>query len=181
MVIMKIKDKKLLLEMARFAIELNEQKSLINGMLLISDKLKELVKVDRCSIYIYDKDNNLLWTTYSDKMKKIVIEANKGIAGKTVQTKKYQIINDINSSDDFYKAIDMQSGYHTEKIATVPIFDYNGEVIGVLQALNKIDGDFDLEDIALMSFFAKYITNFLQVIIVLEDELYIDDKLASLA
>jgi len=96
MVIMKIKDKKLLLEMARFAIELNEQKSLINGMLLISDKLKELVKVDRCSIYIYDKDNNLLWTTYSDKMKKIVIEANKGIAGKTVQTKKYQIINDIN-------------------------------------------------------------------------------------
>ena len=47
----------------------------------------------------------------------------------------------IRSQDDrFNKAVDKKTGYHTKSILCMPILNYEGEVIGVAQIMNKTDG-----------------------------------------
>lgn len=41
----------------------------------------------------------------------------------------------------FNQEIDRQTGYKTHSILSMPIVNYEGEVIGVAQIINKIDGD----------------------------------------
>ncbi|HZO88011.1 MAG TPA: GAF domain-containing sensor histidine kinase [Chthonomonadaceae bacterium] len=50
----------------------------------------------------------------------------------------------------YNKSVDDRTGYHTDKILTVPLKNLGGEPIGVMQALNKRAGQFDQDDLELM-------------------------------
>jgi GAF domain-containing protein len=148
--------------LTEFGKKLLNKPSLSEGLLLISQTAKELLRAERCSIYIYDSSNNLLWTTLSDGIQKIKISADAGLAGHTLKEKKPIISNDPYNDGRFLKEIDEKSGYITQNIATAPIFDSHRHVIGVLQLLNKRDG-FDNEDSRFMIFFAHYVSSYLEL------------------
>ena len=57
----------------------------------------------------------------------------------------------------------------TKNIASIPIFDSNRQIIGVFQLLNK-EGGFDREDARFMIFFAHYISGYLELAILFDDE-----------
>lgn len=150
-------------KLAEFAKELLDKKSLESGLPHIAKYAKEVVAADRCSIFIYDKEDNELWTTLADGVEKITISANKGIVGYTIKVKKPVITNDAYSHPEFLTDVDEKTGYKTNNIVTAPIFSSKREIIGVLELLNKPD-DFDDEDVRFMIFFAHYVSGFLELL-----------------
>jgi len=56
-------------------------------------------------------------------------------------------VDDTNIDPRFNKDIDnYQHNYHLKTILAVPVKDNEGKIIGVLEALNKINGSFNNED-----------------------------------
>ena len=51
----------------------------------------------------------------------------------------------------FNKAVDVRTGFRTKSILCAPLRTIAGEEIGVSQILNKIDGQFEQEDLELMT------------------------------
>ncbi len=150
------------LKLADFGRELLYKTSLADGLPHISKYVKEIIKADRCSIFINDLKRNELWTTLADGVDRISIARGKGIVGQTIQERKPIISNDVYSNVHFMADIDEETGYKTKNIITAPIFNSDREIVGVLELLNK-EGGFDEDDLKFMIFFAHYISGFLEL------------------
>ena len=72
--------------------------------------------------------------------------ADHGIAGSVYRHGKGVIIPDAYAEPRFNRDVDTRTGYRTRNILCVPIRNKKNEVIGVTQALNKREGEFDAED-----------------------------------
>ena len=156
-------------KIADFARQLMSDTSLDNALLLIADQAKDLITANRCSIFMYDSDADMLWTKLSDGIGRIAIAKNSGIAGDTYTKGEAQIVNEPYKDKRFLDGIDKKSGYETKNMITVPIFDSQRQVIGLFQLLNKADGDFSNEDLKVLTFFANYISGTLELSFVIKD------------
>jgi sigma-B regulation protein RsbU (phosphoserine phosphatase) len=78
----------------------------------------------------------------------------KGIAGTVAATGETVVVHDAWADPRFDSSVDRRSGFRTRSILCVPIRNRTGRIVGVLQLLNKRDGEFgpaDLEFLALVS------------------------------
>jgi adenylate cyclase len=75
---------------------------------------------------------------------------NKGIVGAVFTSGQGLVINDAYSDPRFDRSFDKQTGFLTKNILAAPIRTAKGEVIGVIQTLNKKDGDFTHADLHLL-------------------------------
>ncbi|KAI6175062.1 Phosphodiesterase [Aphelenchoides bicaudatus] len=91
----------------------------------------------------------------SSKRTEIKFPINKGIAGYVAQTGKGLHISDAYNDERFNRDVDIQTGYHTKNILCMPIF-LRGHVIGVVQMVNKHNGDFTSADEESFETFAIY-------------------------
>lgn len=157
-----MKKKEIYSKLAEFGRELLYKKSLVEGMPLISRYVKDVIHADRCSIFIYDLEQQELWTTISDGVEKIKVPSDKGIVGYTLSEKKPILENDPYSNSHFLSDIDKETGYTTQNLITAPIFNSKRQIIGILQLINK-EGGFTQEDVKFMIFFAHYISGFLEL------------------
>jgi adenylate cyclase len=60
------------------------------------------------------------------------------------------IIHDAYKDERFNKAVDVRTGFRTKSILCAPLRTVSGEKIGISQILNKIDGEFEQEDLDLL-------------------------------
>jgi signal transduction histidine kinase len=78
----------------------------------------------------------------------------EGIAGSAAQLQKSINVHDAPNDPRFFRQADAATQFETRNILAVPLTD-RGKLVGVLEVLNKIDGDAFTEfDIALMEMFA---------------------------
>lgn len=96
--------------------------------------------------------NSLIATGIKDRM--ISLDVTKGVAGHVFRTSQGYFTNDASSDPHFYQEIDEQTGYKTKSIAAVPLRWKDGLILGVLQVLNKKNGEFTNEDIQMMDVLA---------------------------
>ena len=148
--------------LSSFAQELLTKDSLTEGLRYIASSVKTMLPAERASIFIYDKKANRVWTTHADNAEQIVVPYDLGIVGDTIRTQKVQLENEPYDNPNFFSESDIETGYYTKNILAAPIFNSAQEVIGVLQLLNK-RGGFDKEDKAFISFFAHYISGFIEL------------------
>ena len=130
---------------------------------LIADEAKKLINTERCSIFIADKEDDILWTKLSDGIGRIVVSLHSGIVGDTYTKATPQIVNDPYNDPRFLPNIDKKSGFITKNIITVPIFNSQREVMGIIQLLNKSRSDFDDKDLDTLTFFANYVSGSLEL------------------
>lgn len=154
---------------ADFGKHLMSETELESVLEVVSKEARKLLHAQRCSIFMVDKESNMLWTKYADGIGRIAIGLNSGIVGHTYQKHESIIENKPYENELFLSKIDEKSGFETRNIITMPIFDSKHEVIGIIQLLNKIDGEFDLNDQDILSFFANYISGTLELALKLED------------
>jgi PAS domain S-box-containing protein len=69
----------------------------------------------------------------------------EGIAGWVAQNGKRAVVSRVSKDSHFSLAIDLQTGFHTTSVLAVPL-RVRDRVIGVLEAVNKLSGDFDEHD-----------------------------------
>ena len=158
-----MKYKSTYLKLADFGRELLSKRSLEEGIPLISKYAKSVIGAQRCSIFIYNAEEERLWTTFADEIQRIKVASNEGVVGQTLKEKKPIIENAPYSNPHFLPDIDKASGYITQNIITAPVFNANREIIGVLELLNK-EGGYDDADMKFVIFFAHYISGFLDLI-----------------
>lgn len=121
------------------------------------DKLLQLIKnetelaldADRCTVFLYDRDKNELWSkvaTGLDTSEEIRFPAHLGLAGYVVKTGEVLNIKDAYEDPRFNKEIDKKTGYRTHNILCMPMRNRKMEIIGVFQVLNKRTSHFDKVD-----------------------------------
>jgi len=148
--------------LADFGKKLLNSTGLEEGLPLIATYSCNIIKAERCSIFVYDKKTNELWTTLADGIERIVIDVNKGIVGRSIQTKQLILENEVSKNQYFLGDIDEKSGFKTKNLIVTPIYNQNKKVIGALELLNKEDG-FGKEDERFMRFFANFISTFIDL------------------
>ena len=155
-------------QIAEFGQKLMALGDVENILELISSEAKRLINAQRCSIFIADKEDELLWTKLSDGIGRIVISLDAGIVGDTYMKAKPQLVNAPYDDPRFLPKIDKKSGYVTKNVIAVPIFNSKREVIGVIQLLNKLKYDFDEDDLETLTFFANYVSGSLELVLMSE-------------
>nr|BDT37416.1 HD family phosphohydrolase [Myxococcus sp. MH1] len=115
---------------------------------LILYEATKVVEADRCSLFILDRERNELWSKVAQGSKnEIRLPVGSGIAGQVAHTGTIINIPDAYADTRFNRSFDVSSGYQTKTILCVPMRDANGDVTGVIQALNKLDDlAFNAED-----------------------------------
>lgn len=155
--------------LAEFGRSLLKRPTLSEGLPMISDYAKQVSGAERCSIFIYNSKLQMLWTTLADGIEKIMVHQEDGIVGHTLKEGKPILVNNPYEDERFLHSIDNKTGFVTENIASIPIFNSNRQIIGVFQLLNKLGG-FTLEDAKFMIFFAHYISGYLELAMLFDDE-----------
>lgn len=114
----------------------------------IAEETKTALNADRCTIFMYDKENNELYSKVATGLdtKELRIPADKGLAGHVVQTGETINIKDAYNDKRFNPNVDKKTGYRTKTILCMPIKNFNQEIIGVFQVLNKFDEYFTPDD-----------------------------------
>jgi putative methionine-R-sulfoxide reductase with GAF domain len=114
----------------------------------IAEETKTALNADRCTVYLYDKDTNELYSKVATGLyiKELRVPANKGLAGHVLKTGETINIKDAYSDKRFNSDIDKETGYRTKNMLCMPIKNFNQEIIGVFQVLNKFDEYFTPED-----------------------------------
>jgi response regulator RpfG family c-di-GMP phosphodiesterase len=140
-----------------FGKEINRKNDIDMLLQTMADFAKELVNADRCSIFVFDEDNEELWTRVAHGIvDEIRISAQKGIAGAAALTKQTQLIDDAYKDKRFNQDIDKKTGYRTKTIMAEPLLDHYGNTLGVFQVLNKKSGLFTQNDAQLLQIISNY-------------------------
>ncbi len=115
---------------------------------VIAEAVKEAINADRCTVFLYDKEHDELWSKVALGLdsSELRFPAGKGLAGHTVKTGESINIKDAYNDERFNKEIDKKTGYNTKTILCMPIKNLNQEIIGAFQVLNKVGGYFTPED-----------------------------------
>lgn len=141
-----------------YAGKITDEKRLDNLLQLMADLGRQLVVADRCTIWIYDKEKNELWTKVAHGIPKIRIPANTGIVGHVVSTQTEYFTNNAYDDPNFNRDVDKKTGYKTKALLALPLYDNEGNILGAFQAVNKMTDtqEFSQEDIGILKMVAGY-------------------------
>jgi GAF domain-containing protein len=115
---------------------------------LLAGRVLALLAADRCTIFIYDRFSNTLWSRVATgaEVKVIRIPSGAGLAGECFTTGGVINIPDAYADPRFNREIDQRTGYRTHTVLCVPMLRPDGTKAGVIQVLNKHAGPFDPRD-----------------------------------
>ena len=125
----------------------------------LDEALETLVKIttstigaERGTIFLNDASTGELYSRIAQGnfRREIRILNSKGVAGWVFSKNQGVIIHDAYKDERFNKAVDVRTGFRTKSILCAPLRTISGEKIGVSQILNKIDGEFDQDDLDLL-------------------------------
>lgn len=115
----------------------------------IAEEVSRILKTDRASIFIWDKENHQLIACPALGVEggRLFLPDNKGIIGETIRSERPIIVDDAYSDARFDQGVDKKTGYTTRNLLCVPLFDAEEECIGAIELINKLEGDFNDEDL----------------------------------
>lgn len=91
-----------------------------------------------------------------EQLKQARLKKGEGVAGWVLEHGETVIVNDVLSDQRFFRSADMKSGFKTRNIICIPVCS-KGRIIGVLEGINKKDGDFSEDDGELISALANQV------------------------
>lgn len=132
-----------------------EASKILNSTLDL-DRLLELIlevatremQADRGTVYLLDKQAGELRARIAQGLESRIlrVKVGEGISGKVAETGETIRIEDAYQDPRFAQKFDAKSGYRTNSMICTPIRNKTGEIIGVIQLLNKTEGTFGRED-----------------------------------
>lgn len=132
-----------ILEIARYMAVTNDLDVLLGT---IVEAACEVLECDRATIFLYDPVTNELFSRVAKGVDAIRFPADKGIAGQAARERACVNVPDAYADPRFNPGVDRKTGYRTRNLLTFPLENIQGDLIGVLQALNKNAGPFTESD-----------------------------------
>ena len=110
---------------------------------LILDEAKALINADRTMLWLLNEESHQLWTKVAiadGSFKTLHLPIGIGFAGKVAKSRKpLDIPFDvyIHPDSESIQKWDRQTGYRTCNLLYLPIFNPSGELLGVMELVNK--------------------------------------------
>jgi class 3 adenylate cyclase/putative methionine-R-sulfoxide reductase with GAF domain len=112
------------------------------------DMIRMLMNVEAGSLWFLEEGElefAVAFNTRVKTMKKFRLKIGQGIAGHVAARGESLLVNDTQRSPHFFPGVDDYTGFTTKSALCVPMIS-KGKVIGVIEVLNKINGDFSPND-----------------------------------
>jgi signal transduction histidine kinase/GAF domain-containing protein len=118
-----------------------------------------VLKTEAGSVLLLDEESSELVFQaavgpLSEKMKGLRFPLGHGIAGWVAREGEPLLVPDVKEDPRFYSGIDRSTGFVTRSVLAVPL-KVKGKVIGVIEALNRTEGNFGQADVELLSSMAR--------------------------
>ena len=114
---------------------------------MIAHEAARLIEADRSAIFLLDREKEELWSKIAMGSDEVLrFDARLGIAGAVIATGRTINASEAHQHPDFYPGIDAHTGYYTRTLLATPLRNFDGEVTGAFEVLNKRDGQFTEAD-----------------------------------
>ena len=112
---------------------------------------------ERSTLFLLGPGGDDLWSRIALGLepREIRLKAGQGIAGFVASTGRSVNIADAYADPRFSPEVDRQTGYRTRTVVAAPVRTSAGELLGVLEVLNKVGGPFTAEDEAILGALAS--------------------------
>ena len=107
---------------------------------------KQVLKVERGTVWLYDREADELVLRFSQDVQFMRIPAGTGLVGSCARTRSLINVRDCYADPRFDPTTDRKTGFRTRCMLTLPLVDHNDVLVGVMQVLNKADGVFEESD-----------------------------------
>ncbi|HEX8142440.1 MAG TPA: GAF domain-containing SpoIIE family protein phosphatase [Pyrinomonadaceae bacterium] len=123
----------------------------------ILDLVSTQLHCERATVFLRDKRTGRLHARQvtGPTPLDIVLERGVGVAGYVAETGESVLINDVRSDPRFDPSTDRRTGFLTRNMLCVPLRKPEGTLMGSLQAINSLGGDFSEADLAYLSSFGS--------------------------
>jgi adenylate cyclase len=131
----------------------------VSALESLDDILEALVRIttselgaERGSLFLNDPTTGELYSRAAQGIfkREIRVLNDRGIAGHVFTTNQSEVVHDAYSDTRFNSEVDEKTDFVTKSILCVPLRTVRGEVIGVTQILNKINGSFSDDDLRML-------------------------------
>ena len=112
------------------------------------ERIRTILNVEAANLYLRENEQIKIAMTSDAKtrsMEKVQFKVGQGIAGRGVAMGKAIMLNDAEKLSRFYREIHPQTDYIIRSAICTPLLSH-GRIVGVVEVLNKIEGNFDAED-----------------------------------
>jgi putative methionine-R-sulfoxide reductase with GAF domain len=117
---------------------------------VITRETAQMLRCDRCSVFVLDNHRGELWTQIATGLEGIrtirLSLSGTSIVSLCARTGRVINIPDAYEDPRFDPEVDKTTGYCTRNILCVPMHNRSGNVIGVFEVMNKESGIFTDED-----------------------------------
>ncbi len=133
---------------------------------LVVQAINREINVESGSVLLCEWDSDQLYFAKilrgnEQHFSSLRIKIGQGIAGWVAQTGQSVIVDDTSRDTRWYSGVDRVTGFTTRSILCVPLIA-DGETIGVLELVNKVDGSFTKDDLRLLEAIATQVAPTIQ-------------------
>ena len=128
------------------------------------DMIQTIINVEAGSLMLLDKDELAFRVAFNirkdisiDLLPALRLKLGQGIAGYSAARGEPVIVRNAGESRHFYPDIDRMIGFETRSVLCVPLISM-GKVIGVIEVINKLDGEFNDNDLQLLQSIATSVS-----------------------
>ena len=149
-----------LVDLIKAIANINSTLQIEEVLALIMESAKRVMEVEASSLILLDEDTGELIISIPTgpvkaELSSLRIPPGKGIAGWVAIHVEPLIVPDVSVDARFYESVDRLSGFKTRSILCVPMRSAEGEIIGVIEAINRLGNKpFKTQDISLLLEFA---------------------------
>ncbi|MCK4472778.1 MAG: GAF domain-containing protein [Anaerolineae bacterium] len=124
------------------------------------ERVNEMLKVEAGSLLLLDEEAGELVFQIAlgqkaHQVKPLRLKVGEGIPGRVAETGQPLLIPDVRQDSGYHKTIDVSTDFLAGSVLCVPMVA-RGEIIGVIEVINKVEGTFTKEDEGLLSSVAGY-------------------------
>jgi phosphoserine phosphatase RsbU/P len=132
-----------------------EATKLLNSTLDLSQLIRIILKLstrlcgaDRGTVFLVDYKRNEIWSLEGLGLEEqeIRLPIDRGIAGWVACHGHPVRVEDARADSRFDPQVDRDLGYHTRGLLALPVRNKGGEIVGVVELLNKETGSFTIAD-----------------------------------
>ena len=140
-----LRELQMMLELSRQVAALDSLDEVLEA--LVNAAMQE-TQAEAGSLFVHDGETGELYTRKSTDLgaRQIRVLDDRGIVGAVFQSGRGEIVLDAYADARFAREVDAETGFETRSILCVPVKNAKEETIGVVEMLNKREGEFDDDD-----------------------------------
>jgi signal transduction histidine kinase len=129
-------------------VQISSARDLDQLLRTVMERLTGLLHAEAATIFMYDPDRQELWSRVvkGASLRELRMPTDRGLAGHVFRTGKTVLIEDAYDDARFNPEVDKASGFRTRSVIAAPLRHVSGQVLGVLEVLDRRVGAFMPED-----------------------------------